>query len=151
MLTVQIIIPDFAAFTEIITSIFEEVALIDEGEVASYIPQLAMVDRNKFAVAVTTIDGQRFSIGDSEDLFCLQSSCKPVTYAIALQQHGEDKVHSVRTNPGTAGARETTLPGQQDIVLAPRAGLRARLLHCATQGWRHCSQQSAGIVSAPMC
>lgn len=93
-LSSRIIIPDFAAFTEIITSIFEEVALIDEGEVASYIPQLAMVDRNKFAVAVTTIDGQRFSIGDSEDLFCLQSSCKPVTYAIALQQHGEDKVHS---------------------------------------------------------
>lgn len=42
-------------------------ALEDTGSVADYIPQLAKVDPTKFAVAVTTIDGQRFSFGDADE------------------------------------------------------------------------------------
>ena len=65
----------------------------DTGKVADYIPQLAKVDPTKFAVAVTTIDGQRFSFGDADELFCLQSSSKPITYAMALKEHGMEVVH----------------------------------------------------------
>ena len=36
------------------------------------IPQLAKVPPGKFAVAVTTVDGQQFSFGDSSDFFGLQ-------------------------------------------------------------------------------
>ena len=37
----QLVIPDFRSFTNIIDIIFEETAEVQEGVVASYIPQLA--------------------------------------------------------------------------------------------------------------
>lgn len=40
-----------------------------------------------------TIDGQRFSIGDVNIPFTLQSCSKPLTYAIALDLLGADVVH----------------------------------------------------------
>ena len=43
-----------------------------EGSIATYIPQLACVEPDKFAVSVCTVTGQRFDIGDSEDMFSLQ-------------------------------------------------------------------------------
>ena len=40
-----------------------------------------------------TIDGQRFELGDVNDVFTLQSSSKPVLYCAALDEHGAEKVH----------------------------------------------------------
>ena len=55
---------------------------------ADYIPQLRRVDPEKFGIAVCTVDGQRFSAGDTNDLFCVQSMCKPINYSLALEEHG---------------------------------------------------------------
>lgn len=60
---------------------------------ASYIPQLARMSPNFWGVSVCTIDGQRFSIGDVNVPFTLQSCSKPLTYAIALHLLGSDVVH----------------------------------------------------------
>jgi glutaminase len=57
------------------------------------IPQLAKVNPEFFGVAVCTIDGQRFSVGDVQVPFCVQSCSKVVTYAIAQSLHGPNKVH----------------------------------------------------------
>lgn len=46
-----------------------------------------------WGVSICTIDGQRFSIGDVHVPFTLQSCSKPLTYAIALDQLGQDEVH----------------------------------------------------------
>lgn len=48
---------------------------------------------NFWAVSICTIDGQRFSLGDVNVPFTLQSCSKPLTYAIALDQLGEELVH----------------------------------------------------------
>jgi glutaminase len=80
------------------------------GEVADYIPQLARVSPDKFAVAVNTIDGQRLEIGDAADSFTLQSSCKPVLYCAALEEHGEATVHKhVGREPSGLSFNELTL------------------------------------------
>ena len=44
------------------------------GVPAQYIPQLARGDPTKWGVSLCTIDGQRFSIGDTKDNFSLQST-----------------------------------------------------------------------------
>ena len=89
----KLIIPDFKDFTTNIKNIYEKIKLIKDGNVADYIPQLARVDPNKLGISITTIDGQQYSIGDIKEYFCVQSCCKPINYAMALEEHGMDKVH----------------------------------------------------------
>lgn len=93
-LSKNLVIPDFESFCKQIEDIFLETLNNKKGKVADYIPQLARVNPEQFAISVCTVDGQRFSIGDSDVDFCLQSSCKPINYCLALEEHGEEKVHS---------------------------------------------------------
>jgi glutaminase len=88
-----LVIPDFQGFCGQIKEIFEEAQHKTEGAVATYIPQLARVNPEHFAMALCTIDGQFFSLGDSTIPFCAQSVCKPINYALALKEHGEKYVH----------------------------------------------------------
>jgi glutaminase len=89
----NVVVPDFQDFCRDIENIFREVKDIREGDVARYIPQLARVNPEHFAVSVCTTDGQRHSFGDARVEFCVQSCSKPITYCMSLEQHGEDKVH----------------------------------------------------------
>ncbi|NNU17611.1 glutaminase A [Parvularcula sp. ZS-1/3] len=113
------IIPNFTSFQRRIGDIFEEVSKVESGQVANYIPQLASVDPDLFAVAVCTVDGQQFSLGDDHESFCVQSTCKPVSYAIALDALGRDAVHRhVGREPSGRGFNELTL-NQNDLPHNP--------------------------------
>lgn len=90
----ELVIPEFQEFTESLQTIFDETKSDNGGAVASYIPQLARVPAEKFAVAVTTIDGQQCVMGDADYNFTLQSSCKPLLYAASLEELGIEKVHA---------------------------------------------------------
>jgi len=50
-------ISDFAGFTKHIEQIYEEVRGNEGGSVASYIPELAKVDGEKFGISVCSVDG----------------------------------------------------------------------------------------------
>ena len=60
---------------------------------AGYIPQLARVPKDKWGISICTVDGQRFSIGDVHDKFTIQSTSKPITYSLTLEELGTDTVH----------------------------------------------------------
>ena len=77
---------------KIINKIYEKLKKNDEGEVASYIPQLAEVDPNKFSISVCLVNGKIINIGDYEDFFCLQSCSKPLSFCIARELN-QIKVH----------------------------------------------------------
>lgn len=64
----------------------------NDGDVARHIPQLASVDPEQFAVSVCTVDGQRMNLGDHNVEYCVQSCSKPISYALALSEHGPEKV-----------------------------------------------------------
>ncbi|CAL7939619.1 unnamed protein product [Xylocopa violacea] len=89
----QFIIPDWSGFTKHIEDFYWRCKSNAEGKVASYIPQLARMSPDYWGVSVCTIDGQRFSIGDTSIPFTLQSCSKPLTYAIALDRLGQEVVH----------------------------------------------------------
>lgn len=90
----QVVIPDFASFTNHIDDFYYQCKTTTGGKVADYIPQLSKVDPDLWGVSLCTVDGQRHSIGDTEIPFTIQSSGKPINYGIALNCLGTDAVHS---------------------------------------------------------
>ncbi|ESN99005.1 hypothetical protein HELRODRAFT_155932 [Helobdella robusta] len=91
--TGDMIIPNFEQFCSHIDEIFNECKEIRGGAVATYIPQLSKFKPEFWAVSICTIDGQRYSLGDINVPFTLQSSAKPISYALAIDEHGSDMVH----------------------------------------------------------
>ena len=62
--------------------------LIGQGKVASYIPRLAEVPINRFGMAVATLDGGLFTVGDAREKFSIQSISKVFTLTLALEALG---------------------------------------------------------------
>jgi glutaminase len=62
------------------------------GEVATYIPELATVDPDRFAICLATTDGHVYEVGDARHRFTIQSISKPLTYGLALGDRGLDEV-----------------------------------------------------------
>jgi glutaminase len=61
---------------------------MDGGEVASYIPELALADPDALGVALVSTSGAVYGAGDVETEFTIQSVSKPFVFALALQQSG---------------------------------------------------------------
>jgi glutaminase len=62
----------------------------NKGEIASYIPELANVDKNTFGIHLQLISGETFSVGDSEKKFSIQSISKVLSLAMAMSKVGTD-------------------------------------------------------------
>ena len=106
----ELVLPNFDKFTKELEVIFGKVKKNTGGKVADYIPQLKKVPAEKFGVSVCTIDGQRWSMGDSKEFFSIQSACKPLNYCLAVEEHGEEKVHQhVGSEPSGHSFNEITL------------------------------------------
>jgi glutaminase len=72
--------------------IYERYRALRQGTAASYIPELAKADPDWFGISVVGVDGQRFEVGDSEQLFTIQSISKVFVYGLALEDHGRERV-----------------------------------------------------------
>jgi len=66
---------------------------LTEGKNADYIPALAKVPSNLFGIALVTVDGQVYTIGDVGQRFSIQSISKVFTLATVFQQSGEQGVY----------------------------------------------------------
>lgn len=86
-------IQDFDPFCAELTAIFERIQPLSEGRVATYIPQLARANPDTFAMALCTVEGKRFALGDSQVPFSLQSTSKPTNYCLVHEALGEEVVH----------------------------------------------------------
>jgi len=65
---------------------------------------------DQYGVALCTIDGQRYGVGDMDVFFPVESTCKPVNYCLALEEHGADFVHAyIGHEPSGASFNELTL------------------------------------------
>ena len=65
---------------------------LDDGAPADYIPELAKVDPDLFAIAAAATDGERVGAGDVDHAFTIQSISKLLMYGLALETHGRDVV-----------------------------------------------------------
>ncbi|GAB2697357.1 glutaminase [Aliiglaciecola sp. 3_MG-2023] len=77
----------------------EMMAIEDKGEVAGYIPQLAKIDPNQFAISVALTNGEIYQSGCAEKLFSIQSISKVFTLTLALGKLGDNIWHRVGREP----------------------------------------------------
>ena len=84
----------------VVSEIAEEMASrAYRGTVATYIPELARVHPDQFALAVVTADGRVVCGGDCATPFSIQSISKVFTLTLALGKRGDDLWHQVGREP----------------------------------------------------
>ncbi len=88
---------------------------VHDGEVATYIPELAKANPDWFGICLATIDGRVYEVGDTRQLFTIQSISKPLVYGLALEDHG---LTAVSAKIGV----EPTGDAFNSISLAPDTG-----------------------------
>lgn len=73
-------------FKEIIEETYQKVKNIDDnGQLASYIPELATVNASNFGVHIATIDQGEFGIGNCNQKFSIQSIAKVLSLSLAYK------------------------------------------------------------------
>src|SRR5579862_4231166 len=73
---------------QIVQRIYEKYQNFDEGDVATYIPELAKANPGHFGICLATVDGHVVCAGDWEHEFTIQSICKPFAFQLALEELG---------------------------------------------------------------
>ena len=76
-----------------LTELHEKYRLLNDGTVANYIPELALVNPELFGICVVTKDGQIFEVGDCDRLFTIQSISKAFVFGLALEDRGREYVN----------------------------------------------------------
>jgi glutaminase len=65
---------------------------LQEGKNADYIPALAKVDPNIYGIALVTMDGQVYTVGDIKSEVSIQSISKVFTMALVMEESGVDAI-----------------------------------------------------------
>lgn len=73
-------------------NVLDAVAPQTGGEVADYIPELAAADPEPFGIALTSMAGRTYGVGDCDTPFTIQSISKAFVYALAVEDHGMEQV-----------------------------------------------------------
>ncbi|MBC8391320.1 MAG: glutaminase A [Deltaproteobacteria bacterium] len=90
------ILPAPGEFRSVLNDAYEKYKDVTGGKNADYIPYLAKVDPNLFGIAIVTINGDVYEIGDSKFSFAIESISKVFTLCRVIQDLGaravEDKI-----------------------------------------------------------
>lgn len=110
--------PIVSPVQEFLEGIYRECAAVKDGQVATYIPELAKADPDWFGICLVTANGAVYEVGDTDREFTIQSISKPFVYGIALEDNGRDEVlekvgveptgdafNSISLDPGTGRPR----------------------------------------------
>ena len=93
---------------------------LQAGAVASYIPELTKANPDWFGISLVTMDGVAYSVGDSEQLFTIQSISKPFVYGTALADRGLELVmNKVGVEPSGDAFNSISLNPQTGAPLNP--------------------------------
>ena len=87
-------------YEHILKEIEEEIQpLFKEGKVADYIPALAQVEPNQFAMSLQLFDGSSYHVGNSDYKFSIQSISKVFSFAHVMHITGGDLQNRLGLEP----------------------------------------------------
>ena len=81
-----------APVDDYLAELHARVSELTGGKPADYIPELGKADPSLFGIAIVTVDGQVYAVGDADTAFTIQSVSKPFMYGYALQHYGREAV-----------------------------------------------------------
>ena len=91
---------DDVAYETLLDWIADEAApFVGAGKVADYIPALASVPPDRFGMALATVDGRLYGVGDYLERFSLQSISKIYSLALVMAQDAESLRGRVGVEP----------------------------------------------------
>ncbi|MFO1325568.1 MAG: glutaminase A [Burkholderiales bacterium] len=103
-----------------LASLHQQHRSLDDGKVATYIPELATADPDDFGICIVTADGHVYAVGDSDRPITIQSISKPVVYAAALADRGRAHVlGKVGVEPSGEAFNSISLDPQTGAPLNP--------------------------------
>jgi glutaminase len=109
------------------------------GKVATYIPELAVVDPELFGICLVTVDGAVYEAGDTRHRFTIQSMSKPLTYGLALELAGAETVRRrVGVEPSGDPFNEISLSPATGTPVNPM--INAGAITCAGLVLDHCEE-----------
>jgi glutaminase len=77
---------------KLVQSTYEKYRNVDDGAVATYIPELSKANPDHFGICLATVEGEVFTAGDWEQEFTIQSISKAFAYQMALEEKGREQV-----------------------------------------------------------
>jgi len=84
--------PKATVIQGLLEGLHERCLALEEGAPADYIPELAKANPSDFGIAVATVDGRIYTVGDTDKLFTIQSISKPFVYGLALDLLGTERM-----------------------------------------------------------
>jgi glutaminase len=84
--------PSHGEIQALVDELHARYARVNDGEVATYIPELSKANPDEFGVSLVTASGRIFESGDCERLFTIQSISKPFVFGFALEECGHERV-----------------------------------------------------------
>ena len=108
-------------YQKILNEIEEELKdELKKGKVADYIPALAEVDGNQFAMTLTLETGEQFSVGKHKEEFSIQSISKVLAFSLAIDIYSKSLYKRVGVEPsGNAFNSLVQLEYEQGIPRNP--------------------------------
>ena len=87
-------VPSKAEVDSALKAAYDKYKTLKEGANADYIPALAKVDPNIYGIALVTVDGQVYTMGDVKSEVSIQSISKVFTMAKVIEEQGVDAIES---------------------------------------------------------
>jgi len=81
-----------APVEDYLAELHARIAEVADGKPVDYIPELGKAEPNLFGIAIATVDGAVYAVGDANVPFTIQSVSKPFMYGYALQHYGREAV-----------------------------------------------------------
>jgi glutaminase len=119
---------------------------LNAGKVADYIPELTLANPDWFGICIATPDGHVYEVGDCNQPFTIQSVSKPLTYGLALEQHGEAAVlEKIGVEPSGDAFNAISLHPQRGTPLNPLINAGA-IAACSLIAGDSVGEKSAAIL-----
>jgi glutaminase len=71
----------------------------NKGELATYIPELARINPDKFGISLQFLNGNTYQVGDAQEKFSIQSIAKVFAFSLAISLVGKDIFKRVGVEP----------------------------------------------------